>query len=148
VRILAAIEAEFGLARDAEVTTEANPDSVSPAALEELCEGGFTRVSFGVQSLAPGVLAKLQRTHTPGRAIEAIVEARSAGFDHVSADLIYATPGESDADLSASVTAVLDAGVDHLSAYSLIVEDGTRLAAGGRGPGGELMGEASAQELT
>lgn len=129
VRILAAIEAEFGLARDAEVTTEANPDSVSPVALEELREGGFTRISFGVQSLAPHVLATLERTHTPGRAIEAIAEARSAGFDHVSADLIYATPGESDADLSASVTAVLDAGVDHLSAYSLIVEEGTRLAA-------------------
>lgn len=129
VRILGAIDAEFGLESGAEVTTEANPDSVSPAMLQELHEGGFTRVSFGVQSLAPHVLEVLERTHTPGRALEAIAEARSAGFAHVSADLIYATPGETDEDLAASVAAVLDAGVDHLSAYSLIVEDGTRLAA-------------------
>ena len=129
VRILGAIDAEFGLEPGAEVTTEANPDSVSPAMLAELRDGGFTRVSFGVQSLAPHVLEVLERTHTPGRALEAIAEARSAGFAHVSADLIYATPGETDDDLAASVTAVLDAGVDHLSAYSLIVEDGTRLAA-------------------
>ena len=137
-RILSAISAEFGLAADAEVTTEANPDSVCPADLQALRDGGITRVSFGVQSLAPHVLTTLERTHTPGRAIEAIGEARDAGFDHVSADLIYATPGESDADLAASVTAVLDAGVDHLSAYSLIVEDGTRLAA--RVRRGELPG--------
>jgi oxygen-independent coproporphyrinogen-3 oxidase len=82
-----------------------------------------------VQSLAPHELAVLERTHTPGRSLEAIAEARAAGFAHVSADLIYATPGETDEDLVASVRAVLDAGVDHLSAYSLIVEDGTRLAA-------------------
>lgn len=129
VRVLRAIDAEFGLEPDAEVTTEANPDSVSPAMLQELRDGGFTRVSFGVQSLAPHVLDVLERTHTPGRALEAIAEARAAGFAHVSADLIYATPGETDDDLAASVAAVLDAGVDHLSAYSLIVEDGTRLAA-------------------
>lgn len=129
VRVLDAIDEEFGLESGAEVTTEANPDSVSPAMLQELREGGFTRVSFGVQSLAPHVLEVLERTHTPGRALEAIAEARAAGFAHVSADLIYATPGETDEDLAASVAAVLDAGVDHLSAYSLIVEDGTRLAA-------------------
>ena len=129
VRIIAAIDEEFGIEPGAEVTTEANPDSVSLATLEELRAGGFTRVSFGVQSLAPHVLAVLERTHTPGRSLEAIAEARAAGFAHVSADLIYATPGETDEDLVASVRAVLDAGVDHLSAYSLIVEDGTRLAA-------------------
>lgn len=129
VAILDAIRAEFGLAPGAEVTTEANPDSVSPALLDRLREGGFTRMSFGVQSLAPHVLATLDRTHTPGRALEAIGEARLTGFEHVSADLIYATPGETDADLEDSVRAVLEAGIDHLSAYSLIVEDGTRLAA-------------------
>ncbi len=129
VRILDAIRTEFGLEADAEVTTEANPDSVSPQMLDELREGGFTRVSFGVQSLAPHVLEVLERTHTPGRALDAIGEARAAGFAHVSADLIYATPGETDDDLAASVQAVLDARVDHLSAYSLIVEEGTRLAA-------------------
>lgn len=129
VRILAAIDEEFGIEAGAEVTTEANPDSVSLAALEELRAGGFTRVSFGVQSLAPHVLEVLERTHTPGRSREAIADARTAGFAQVSADLIYATPGETDDDLAASVQALLDAGVDHLSAYSLIVEDGTRLAA-------------------
>jgi oxygen-independent coproporphyrinogen-3 oxidase len=97
--------------------------------LEVLRAGGFTRISFGVQSLAPHVLRMLDRTHTPGRALEAIAEARAAGFDRVSADLIYATPGETDDDLRASLRSVLGAGVDHLSAYSLIVEDGTRLAA-------------------
>ena len=129
VRIVDAIRGEFGLAPDAELTTEANPDSVSPDMLGELREGGFTRVSFGVQSLAPQVLEVLERTHTPGRSLEAIAEARDAGFTHVSADLIYATPGEADDDFRASVRAVLDAGVDHLSAYSLIVEEGTRMAA-------------------
>ena len=129
VRILDTIDVEFGLEPGAEVTTEANPDSVSPAMLQELRDGGFTRVSFGVQSLAPHVLDVLERTHTSGRALEAIAEARAVGFAHVSADLIYATPGETDDDLAASVAAVIDAGVDHLSAYSLIVEDGTRLAA-------------------
>ena len=129
VRVLSVIREEFGLEPDAEVTTEANPDSVSPAMLQELRAGGFTRVSFGVQSLAPHVLDVLERTHTPGRALDAIAEARDAGFAHVSADLIYATPGETDADVRRSVADVLDAGVDHLSAYSLIVEEGTRLAA-------------------
>ena len=129
VRILAVIEQEFGLVAGAEVTTEANPDSVSPRMLEDLLAGGFTRISFGVQSLAPGVLGILDRTHTPGRSLAAISEAREAGFAHVSADLIYATPGESDDDLRMSLDAVLGAGIDHLSAYSLIVEDGTRLAA-------------------
>jgi putative oxygen-independent coproporphyrinogen III oxidase len=129
IRILGAIDEEFGLTPGAEVTTEANPDSVTPALLEALLDGGVNRISFGVQSLAPHVLATLERTHTPGRALEAIAEARRAGFAQVSADLIYATPGETDADLAASVSAVLEAGVDHLSAYSLIVEEGTRLAA-------------------
>lgn len=129
VRILAVIRTEFGLDAEAEVTTEANPDSVDPGMLADLRDGGFTRVSFGVQSVAPRVLATLDRTHTPGRALQAIAEARAAGFGHVSADLIYATPGETHEDLQDSVDAVLDAGIDHLSAYSLIVEDGTRLAA-------------------
>jgi putative oxygen-independent coproporphyrinogen III oxidase len=128
-RIVSAIADEFGLAPGAEVTTEANPDSVSPAELDGLLLGGFTRISFGVQSLSPQVLATLERTHTPGRSLEAIHEARAAGFPHVSADLIYATPGETDEDLRMSLAKVLEAGVDHVSAYSLIVEDGTRLAA-------------------
>nr|WP_063060031.1 radical SAM family heme chaperone HemW [Nocardia sienata] len=126
--VLDAIRAEFDLAPDAEVTTESNPESTSPAFFEKIRSAGFTRISLGMQSAAPHVLAVLDRTHTPGRAVAAAREARAAGFDHVNLDLIYGTPGERDSDLDASLDAVLDAGVDHVSAYSLIVEDGTALA--------------------
>ncbi len=129
VRILDAIGEEFGLRPGAEVTTEANPESVDPAYLKELRAGGFTRVSFGMQSAGEHVLAVLDRRHTPGRPAEAVREAREAGFEHVNLDLIYGTPGESDDDWRASLAAALAAGPDHVSAYSLIVEDGTRLAA-------------------
>jgi oxygen-independent coproporphyrinogen-3 oxidase len=127
-RILAGIDATWGLAPDAEVSTEANPESVSPASLAALHAAGFTRISLGMQSAAPHVLAVLDRRHTPGRAVEAAAEARTAGFEHVNLDLIYGTPGETSTDFAASLAAVLDAGVDHVSAYALIVEDGTRLA--------------------
>ncbi|XVQ88409.1 radical SAM family heme chaperone HemW [Microbispora siamensis] len=129
VRILDAIGEEFGLRPDAEVTTEANPESVDGTYLKELRAGGFTRVSFGMQSAGEHVLAVLDRRHTPGRPAEAVREARAAGFEHVNLDLIYGTPGESDDDWRASLEAALAAGPDHVSAYSLIVEDGTRLAA-------------------
>ena len=128
-RVLAAVRDEFGLVAGAEVTTEANPDSVTAASLEALRADGFTRMSFGMQSAAPHVLAVLERTHTPGRAIAAVAEARAAGFEHVNLDLIYATPGETEADFAASLSAAVGSGADHVSAYSLIVEDGTRLAA-------------------
>ena len=126
--VLGAIRSTFGLAEGAEVTTEANPESTSPAFFAGLVEAGFTRVSLGMQSAAPHVLRVLERRHTPGRAVEAAREARAAGLAHVNLDLIYATPGETDADLSASLDAVLEAGVDHVSAYALIVEDGTAMA--------------------
>ncbi len=126
--VLDAIRATFGLAADAEVTTESNPESTSPEFFAGLVEAGFTRVSLGMQSAAPHVLAVLDRRHTPGRAVAAAREARSAGLAHINLDLIYATPGETDDDLRASLDAVLDAGVDHVSAYALIVEDGTALA--------------------
>ena len=128
VRMLAAIREEFSLADDCEVTTEANPESVNPAYLAELREGGFNRVSFGMQSARPHVLKILDRTHTPGRPEECVAEARAAGFDHVNLDLIYGTPGESDADWQASLDAAIGAGPDHVSAYALIVEEGTQLA--------------------
>ncbi|WP_371496984.1 radical SAM family heme chaperone HemW [Kitasatospora sp. NBC_00374] len=129
VRMLAAIRDEFGLAPDAEVTTEANPESVDPAYLAELREGGFNRISFGMQSARPHVLRLLDRHHTPGRPEACVAEARAAGFEHVNLDLIYGTPGESDDDWRASLDAAIGAGPDHVSAYSLIVEDGTKLAA-------------------
>jgi putative oxygen-independent coproporphyrinogen III oxidase len=128
-QILDAVDREFGLAADAEVTTEANPESVSPGSLRALRKAGFTRISLGMQSIAPHVLAILDRRHTPGRAVAAAVEAREAGFAHVNLDLIYGTPGERPEDFAASLDAVISAGVDHVSAYSLIVEDGTRFAA-------------------
>ena len=128
-RILAAIDQAWGLAPDAEVTTEANPESVHPAALRALRRAGYTRISLGMQSTAPHVLALLDRRHTPGRARDAAIEAREAGFEHVNLDLIYGTPGETADDFAGSLAAAVDAGVDHVSAYSLIVEEGTRLAA-------------------
>jgi oxygen-independent coproporphyrinogen-3 oxidase len=126
--VLAEIRRLFPVADDVEVTTEANPETVTPDSLGRLREAGFTRVSLGMQSAAEHVLAVLDRRHTPGRAVEAAREARAAGFEHVNLDLIYGTPGETDADWAASLDAVLASPVDHVSAYALIVEEGTRLA--------------------
>ena len=128
VRVLDAIGVGFGLAPDAEVTTEANPDSVTPDSLAELRAGGFTRVSFGMQSAVPHVLTMLDRTHDPERVPMAVAWAREAGFEHVSVDLIYGTPGESLEDWRTSLDAAAAMDVDHVSAYALIVEDGTAFA--------------------
>ena len=125
--MLAAVRREWGIAPAAEVTTEANPDSVDEASLAALAAAGFTRVSFGVQSAVPHVLATLERTHDPER-IPLVVEwARAAGLQ-VNLDLIYGTPGESLADWERSLELAIDQQPDHISAYSLIVEPGTKLA--------------------
>ncbi|MCI2240092.1 radical SAM family heme chaperone HemW [Paenibacillus sp. TRM 82003] len=126
--MLGAVRERFGLEPGAEVTTEANPDSVTPEALAVLAAAGFTRVSFGVQSAVPHVLAVLDRTHDPRRVPDAVRWAREAGLD-VSLDLIYGTPGESADDLRRSLDEALACEPDHVSAYALIVEEGTRLAA-------------------
>ncbi len=126
--ILEGVDRTWGLAADAEVTTEANPESVSPSYLRELRSAGFTRISLGMQSSAEHVLRVLDRKHTAGRAPQAAQEAREAGFEHVNLDLIYGTPGETAEDFERSLRTVIDAGVDHVSAYALIVEDGTRMA--------------------
>ena len=115
------------LAEDAEVSTEANPDSVTRASLSRLAAGGITRVSFGMQSAVPSVLATLDRTHDPEKVPQAVAWARDAGLD-VSLDLIYGTPGETIDDVETSVKAALACGVDHLSAYSLIIEGNTAMA--------------------
>ena len=128
VSVLRAVDAELGLAPGAEVTTEANPDSVTPESLAELAAGGFTRVSFGMQSAVPHVLSVLDRTHDPERVPRAVEWARAAGIGEVSLDLIYGTPGESAADWQRSLDVALASRPDHVSAYSLIVEDGTALA--------------------
>ena len=127
VRVLREVDAVFGLAPGAEVTTEANPDSVTPASLAALRAGGFTRVSVGMQSAAAHVLRVLDRTHTPGRPQQAVREAYDAGFGQVSLDLIYGTPGESDDDWRRTLDATRTAGPTHVSAYALIVEEGTAL---------------------
>ncbi len=142
--ILCAIGAELGLAPGAEVTVEANPESVRPRSLEALRAAGFTRISLGMQSAAGHVLGTLDRRHSPGRAAAAALEAREAGFGSVSLDLIYGTPGESDADWAATLEEALDAGPDHVSAYALAVEPGTALHA--RVRRGEL-GEPDEDEL-
>lgn len=126
--VLDAVRDAFELADGAEVTTEANPESTSLEFFDTIRAAGYTRISVGMQSLSTRVLAVLDRTHSPGRAVQAVREARVAGFDHANIDLIYGTPGETDADLLDSVDAALDAGADHVSAYALIVEDGTALA--------------------
>ena len=128
VRILDALSQRFGLAPDAEVTTEANPDSVTPQSLETLRRGGFNRISFGVQSAVPHVLATLDRTHDPDNVPQAVRWAREAGFDQLSVDLIYGTPGETMADWRASVEQAIALEPDHISAYALIVEQGTAFA--------------------
>jgi oxygen-independent coproporphyrinogen-3 oxidase len=127
-RVMASVRTHFDIAPGAEITTESNPESTSPEFFEGILAAGFTRVSLGMQSAAGHVLAVLDRTHTPGRAVTAAREARAAGLGHVNLDLIYGTPGERDEDLASSLEAVLEAGVDHVSAYALIVEDGTALA--------------------
>jgi oxygen-independent coproporphyrinogen-3 oxidase len=136
--VLDAIRARFALADGAEVTTEANPESVDPAYLDTLVGAGFTRLSLGMQSARPGVLAVLDRRHTPGRVGQVVGWARAAGFASVSLDLIYGSPTETLDDWRASLVSALDLGPDHVSAYSLIVEPGTRLAA--RIKRGELNG--------
>jgi oxygen-independent coproporphyrinogen-3 oxidase len=128
VAMLGSVRGAFGLSPGAEITTEANPDSVTPESLAELVDGGFTRISFGMQSAVPSVLAVLDRTHDVERVPQAVAWAREAGFSQVSLDLIYGTPGESVADWQRSVEAALATEPDHVSAYSLIVEDGTALA--------------------
>lgn len=125
--MLHAVREGFGIAEGAEITVEANPDSVTPASLAELAEAGVTRVSIGMQSSVPHVLAALDRTHDPANVAAAVAGARAAGLD-VSVDLIYGAPGESLADWRASVEAALALEPDHLSAYALIIEDGTKLA--------------------
>jgi putative oxygen-independent coproporphyrinogen III oxidase len=125
--VLDAVLEHFVLTPDAEVTTEANPESTSPELFAALRAAGYTRVSLGMQSIAPHVLATLDRVHSPGRAPAAAREALAAGFEHVNIDLIYGTPGESDDDLKRSIDAAIGGGVDHISAYALTIEEGTAM---------------------
>jgi oxygen-independent coproporphyrinogen-3 oxidase len=126
-RMLDAAVSAFGLVPGAEVTVEANPDTVTPEVARVLAAAGVTRLSVGMQSAVPHVLAALDRTHRPENVRTAVDAARDAGLA-VSIDLIYGAPGETLADWEASLDAALALGSDHVSAYALIIEDGTKLA--------------------
>lgn len=128
-RVITALKSKWEVDADCEITLEANPDSVDQAKLSAFREAGFNRISIGMQSSQPHVLKVLDRTHAPENISRVVSEARSAGFESISLDLIYGTPGESLADWESSVSAALGFFIDHLSAYALIVESGTKLAA-------------------
>jgi oxygen-independent coproporphyrinogen-3 oxidase len=114
-------------AGDAEVTVECNPDSVDLDKLRAYVDAGVNRVSFGVQSMRPHVLAALGRTHDPDNVARAVDAARTAGIDRYNLDLIYGTPGETLDDWSATLDAALALRPGHVSAYGLTVEPGTPL---------------------
>lgn len=126
-RMLGAVRDTWGLVPGAEVTVEANPDSVTASSLQVLANAGVTRVSFGMQSAVPSVLAVLDRTHDPARVPLAVQWAKDSGLN-VSVDLIYGSPGETVADWERSLDAAIAMAPDHVSAYSLIVEPGTAMA--------------------
>jgi putative coproporphyrinogen dehydrogenase len=128
IAILDGLRERIGIAGGAEVTLEANPDTVTREDLRAFADSGFTRVSFGMQSAVPRILAILDRTHTPKRVPLVIEWAKEAGLS-TSVDLIYGTPGESLADWETSVRAALSYDPDHISAYALVVEEGTKMGA-------------------
>ncbi len=127
--VISEIRSKFSLLPDAEITIEVNPDSVTPEFLDEMRTAGANRISMGMQSAVPHVLQVLDRTHNPENVAQAVANARSAGFEHVSVDLIYGAPKEAFADWQSSVQSALSLPIDHISAYALIVEKGTKLAA-------------------
>lgn len=126
-RILNQLSLKFGLAKDAEITLEANPESTSPELLEQLVSAGVNRISFGAQSFDPEVLSVLDRTHRPELLSPLVSNAKDLGL-RTSIDLIYGAPGESIESWTATLDAAIALGTEHISAYSLIVEEGTKLA--------------------
>ena len=128
-RVIARIDERFEVLDDAEITLEVNPDSVTPEFLSTMRESGATRISMGMQSAVPHVLEALDRTHKPENVVSAVNAAVRAGFENISVDLIYGAPGESIADWKTSVSAAMELPINHISAYALIVERGTKLAA-------------------
>jgi len=143
-RIADALKRRFGIAAGAEISLEANPEDWTPAVGDSLREAGFTRVSIGVQSFGGEVLMALGRRHTPEQAEAAVRGARLAEFS-VNIDLIFGTPGESEADWVAGVARALSLAPEHVSAYALTVERGTALsraiAAGAPAPDADLQAD-------
>ena len=128
-RVISTIKSEFTLLPDAEITMECNPDTVTKESLATFRAVGVNRVSFGMQSAVKHVLATLDRTHNPENLLQATTWAKEVGFSEISVDLIYGTPGESLADWQTSIDAALTLPITHISAYALIIEEGTKLAA-------------------
>ena len=127
VLALSFLREAFGIAEGSEITTEANPDTVDEVYLTELLAGGFNRISFGMQSAVPEVLATLERTHNPDSVAKNVAIAKKLGFQ-TSVDLIYGAPGETMEQWQHSVEVALAMDSDHISAYALIVEPATKLA--------------------
>lgn len=128
-RVISTIKSEFTLLPDAEITMECNPDTVTKESLAAFRAIGVNRVSFGMQSAVKHVLATLDRTHNPKNLLQVTTWAKEVGFSEISVDLIYGTPGESLADWQTSIDAALALPITHISAYALIIEEGTKLAA-------------------
>ena len=127
--IISTIGSEFDLAGDIEITLESNPDTVDKDKLEKFYQAGINRISFGMQSAVPHVLATLDRTHNPDNLYQVTKWASEVGFKEISVDLIYGTPGESKSDWQKSIDSALSLPITHISAYALIIEEGTKLAA-------------------
>ena len=127
-RVIKAIDNKFGLTDDCEITLETNPDTVDKEKLAAFKAAGVNRISFGMQSAVPHVLETLDRTHNPDNLPQVTNWAAEVGFKDISVDLIYGTPGESLVDWQTSINAALALPINHISAYALIVEEGTKLA--------------------
>jgi len=127
--IISTIGSEFDLAGDIEITLESNPDTVDKDKLKKFYQAGINRISFGMQSAVPHVLATLDRTHNPDNLYQVTKWASEVGFKEISVDLIYGTPGESKSDWQKSIDTALSLPITHISAYALIIEEGTKLAA-------------------
>jgi len=128
-RVISTIKDQFNLDKDAEITLETNPDTVTKEKLAQFLAAGVNRLSFGMQSAVPHVLATLDRTHNPDNLPQVTKWAKEVGYKEISVDLIYGTPGESKEDWQRSIDAALSLPITHISAYALIVEEGTKLAA-------------------
>jgi putative oxygen-independent coproporphyrinogen III oxidase len=125
VRVVTAVREELDVAGDAEITVECNPETASVGLFTALADAGVGRVSMGAQSFAPHVLRTLERGHTPDRPLQAVEEARAGGIAQVSLDLIFGTPGETAEDWRRTLSTVLTAGTDHVSAYALTLHANT-----------------------
>jgi oxygen-independent coproporphyrinogen-3 oxidase len=126
-RLIKAIGSNYQIDDDCEITLEANPDTVTMARLSEYRAAGINRISFGMQSAVPHVLAALDRSHDPAQVQRALEWAKAAGIAQRSVDLIFGGDGESLADWQHSLESALALPITHISAYALIVEEGTKL---------------------